>query len=93
MDNGDALLSVSSGWMYILEVLASGMTGSGGGLSQGLLQLLQFYRCHQSVSCLATLSVTVKSPLDISPDGDDATWPWHLQYQVRVMQDRHELGE
>jgi hypothetical protein len=29
MDNGIVLLSVSSGWMDVLEVLASGMTGSG----------------------------------------------------------------
>jgi hypothetical protein len=30
MDNGIILLSVSSGWMDILEVMALGMTGSGG---------------------------------------------------------------
>jgi hypothetical protein len=31
MDNGVILLSVSSGWMDVLEVLALGMIGSGGG--------------------------------------------------------------
>jgi hypothetical protein len=31
MDNGIVLLSVSSGWMDVLEVLALGMTGLGGG--------------------------------------------------------------
>jgi hypothetical protein len=30
VDNGNILLSVSSDWMDILEVLASGMIGSGG---------------------------------------------------------------
>jgi hypothetical protein len=30
VDNGIILLSVSSGWMDVLEVLASGMTGSEG---------------------------------------------------------------
>jgi hypothetical protein len=30
VDNGTVLLSESSGWMDVLEVLASGMTGSGG---------------------------------------------------------------
>jgi hypothetical protein len=48
---------------------------------------------RQSVSYLATLPVTVKSPLDVYPDGDDATRPWHLQEQVGIMWDRHELGE
>jgi hypothetical protein len=62
------LLSVSSGWMDVLEVLTLVLTGSGGvGLGQGLLQLLELCRCHQSISSLTALSVTVKSPLDISP--------------------------
>jgi hypothetical protein len=30
---------------------------------------------HESVSHLATLPITIKSSFDISPDGDDATWP------------------
>jgi hypothetical protein len=87
---------VSFSWMDVLEVLASGMTGSGGGggrLSQGLLQLLELCRCRQSVSCLTTLSVIVKSPHNVSSDGDDATRPWHLQDQVGVMWDCHEFGE
>jgi hypothetical protein len=86
---------VSSGSMDILEFLASGMTGSGGGggLSQGLLQLFELCGCHQSISCLVTLPIAVKSPLDVSPNGDDATRPWHLQDEVGIMQDCHELGE
>jgi hypothetical protein len=44
-----------------------------GGLGQGLLQLLELCGCQQSISSLATLPVTVENPLDISPDGDDAT--------------------
>jgi hypothetical protein len=46
-----------------------------GGLGQGLLQLLEFCKLHQSVSYLATLPIIVKSLLDVSPDGDDATRP------------------
>jgi hypothetical protein len=49
--------------------------------------------CRQYVSCLATLLAAVKSLLDVSPDGDDATRPWHLQDQVGIMLDRHEFGE
>jgi hypothetical protein len=41
-----------------------------GGLNQGLLQLLELYGRRQSVSCLTTLPVAIRSPLDISPDGD-----------------------
>jgi hypothetical protein len=54
---------------------------------------MELYRHRQYVSCLTTLPVIVKSLLDISPVGDDATWPWHLQDQVGVMQDHHEFGE
>jgi hypothetical protein len=35
-----------------------------GGLGQGLLQLLELYGCQHSVNCLATLHVTIISPLD-----------------------------
>jgi hypothetical protein len=45
------------------------------GLGQGLLQLLELCRHRQSVDCLTTLPIAVKSPLDVSPDGDDATQP------------------
>jgi hypothetical protein len=41
-----------------------------GGLGQGLLQLLELCGHRQSVSCLTTLPIIVKSPLDVSPDGD-----------------------
>jgi hypothetical protein len=78
-----------------MEVMASGMIGSGGGgggLGKGLL-LLELYEHRQSVGCITTLPVAVKSPLNVSPDGDDATRPWHLQDQVGIMWDHHELGE
>jgi hypothetical protein len=52
------------------------MIGSGGGgLGQGLLQILELYGCRESVGRLATLSIIVKGSLDDSPDGDDTTWP------------------
>jgi hypothetical protein len=76
--------------MDVLEILASGMIESGqggGGLGQGLLQLLELYGCRQSVRRLATLPVIVKSSLDVSLDGDDATLPRHLQDQVGIMWD------
>jgi hypothetical protein len=58
-----------------------------------MLQLLELCGHHHSIGCLATLAVAVKSSLDISLDGDDATQPWHLQDQVGAMRDHHELGE
>jgi hypothetical protein len=58
-----------------------------------LLQLLELYGCQQSVSSLTTLPVTIESLLNVSPDEDDATRPWHLQDQVGIMQDYHEFGE
>jgi hypothetical protein len=63
------------------------------GLDQGLLQLLELYGCCQSVGCLTTLRVIVKSPFNVSPTRDDATKSWHLQDQVGVMWDCHELEE
>jgi hypothetical protein len=44
-----------------------------GGDSHGMLQLSELCGCLQSVSSLTTLPVAVKSPLDVSPDRDDAT--------------------
>jgi hypothetical protein len=55
--------------------LGHDQVGGGGGLGQGVLQLLELYERHQSISCLTTLSIAVKSLLDVSPDGDDATRP------------------
>jgi hypothetical protein len=54
---------------------------------------LELYEQRQSVGCLTTLPVTVKSPLKVSPDGDDATQRWHLQDHLGVMWDQHEFGE
>jgi hypothetical protein len=59
MDNGVILLSVSSGWMDILEVLALGMIGSGGGGTQprpastlrALQMLLVCQLSHNSPYC------------------------------------------
>jgi hypothetical protein len=76
-----------------MDVLASGMTRSRGGLGQGLLQLLELYGCCQSASCLTTLPVIVKTPLNVSPDREDTTRPMHLQDQVGVMWDHHELED
>jgi hypothetical protein len=72
MDNGIVLLSESSSWMDIFDVLASGMiVFGGGGHGQGLLQFLELYGCHEPVSHLAALLVAVIGVLDVSPDGDD----------------------
>jgi hypothetical protein len=82
--------------MDVLEVLASGMTRSGGGeggLDQGLLQILELYGHHVLVDRLAPLHIIVKSLLDVSLDGDDTTQPRHLSDQVGIMRDHHELGE
>jgi hypothetical protein len=49
-----------------------------GRLIQGLLQVLELCGRYELVGRLVALSVTVKGPLYISPDGDDTTWPWHL---------------
>jgi hypothetical protein len=80
--------------MDFLEVLESGTTGlGGGGISQGLFQLLELWGCCQSVSHLTALLVAVIGLLDVSPNGNDPTWSWHLQYQVGVMRNRHQLDE
>jgi hypothetical protein len=44
-----------------------------GGLGQGLLQVLELCRRCESVDHLVALPITVKGPLDVSPDGDDTT--------------------
>jgi hypothetical protein len=80
--------------MDVLEVLASGMTESwGGGLDQGLLQFLELCRCHESISHLAALLVTIVGALDVSLDEDDTVLCWHLQDQVGIVGNRHEHGE
>jgi hypothetical protein len=73
------LLSESSNWIDVLEVLESGMTGLGrGGLRQGLLHVLELYGHRESVGRLTTLPVTIKSSLGVSSDGDDTMQLWHL---------------
>jgi hypothetical protein len=65
--------------MDVLDVSASGMTGSGGGgLSQGLLQLLEFCGRCEPISRLIALPVTVDGVLDVVPDGDDTMESCHL---------------
>jgi hypothetical protein len=54
------------------------MTGSGGGLGQGLFQLLEFCGCCQSIGHLAALLVVVIGSIDVSPDGDDSMRSWQL---------------
>jgi hypothetical protein len=64
-----------------------------GGLGQSFLHLLELYECHQSVGHLVALLIAVIGSLDVSPNGDDSTWSWHIQYQVGIVQNYHELGE
>jgi hypothetical protein len=88
-------------WLAVCVLRLDGHLGSlglghdrvWGELGQGLLQFLEFYGCRQSVGSLTTLLVTIESPLDVSPDGDDVTRSWHLQNQVGVMWNCNELGE
>jgi hypothetical protein len=74
------LLRESSGWMDVLDVSASGMTGSGGGggLGQGLLQLLEFCGRCEPISRLIALPVIVDGVLDVVPGGDDTMESCHL---------------
>jgi hypothetical protein len=58
-----------------------------------MLQFFELCGRQQPVSGLVALSVIVESPLDVSPDGVGTTWPWHLQDQVGILRDCHELGE
>jgi hypothetical protein len=54
--------------MDVLDFLALGMIRSGGGgLGQGLLQLLELYECHEPISHLVALFITVIGALDVSP--------------------------
>jgi hypothetical protein len=76
-----------------LESLGLGHDQVWGELGQGLLQLLELCRCQRSISSLTTLPVAVKSTLDVSPDGDGNTWPWHHQDQVGVVRNCYKLGE
>jgi hypothetical protein len=78
VDNGTILLSESSGWMDVLDDLASGMIRSRGGLGQGCLQFLEFCGHRESVSRLTALLVVVIGALDASPNGDETVWSWHL---------------
>jgi hypothetical protein len=71
VDNGIVLLSVSSGWM---DVLASDMTESRGYSAKAYFSSWSSADAS-SLSAVSQLSIVVESPLDVSPDGDDATWP------------------
>jgi hypothetical protein len=88
------LLNDTSGWIEFLDVFASGMIKSrGGGLSKGLLQFLELYRCDNSIGSLTALLVTVISVLDVSLNKDDIVWFWYLSDQVGILRNCHELGE
>jgi hypothetical protein len=76
MDNGIVLLSVSFNWM---DILAAGMTGLGGDSDKACFNSWS----STDASNLATLPVAIES--QVSPDGDDATWPRHLQDQVGIV--------
>jgi hypothetical protein len=73
VDNRTVLLSESSGWMDVFEVLASSMTGSegAGGLSQGLVQVLELRGLCESIGRLMALPIAIVGTLDVSLDGDD----------------------
>jgi hypothetical protein len=79
--------------MDVLEVLASGMIRSGGGGTQPRPASSLGVLWMPSFSFLAALPITIKGPLDVSLDGDDTTQPCHLQDQIGIMRDYHELGE
>jgi hypothetical protein len=78
-----------------LDVLASGMIGSGGGggISQGLLQFLELCGRREPITRLVALLVEVVSTLDVSPDGDDTMRSLHFLNQVGIVRNYHELGE
>jgi hypothetical protein len=69
VDNEVVLLSASSGWLDVLEVLASGMTGSGWDLAKACFN--SWSSAYASNGYLATLPAAIKSLLDVFPDGDD----------------------
>jgi hypothetical protein len=50
----------------------------GGGLDQGLFQLLEFCGYCQSISHIAPFLVVVIGLLDVTADGDNSTRSWHL---------------
>jgi hypothetical protein len=63
------------------------------GLNQGFLQLLELCRCKKHVSHLVALPIIVISTFYIPSEGDDSVWAWHLQDQVCIIRNCHELGE
>ena len=50
-------------------------------------------RSFQGVGELDVLGLTRVGGLQISVDREDPLWSWHLQEKIRVVGDRHELGE
>jgi hypothetical protein len=66
MDNGMVLLSESSNWMEILEVLTSGMTGSGGDSAKAYFK---------SWSSTDAVSLSVVSQLSLSQSKAHLTSP------------------
>jgi hypothetical protein len=79
MKSRTVLLSESFSWMDVLDLLASGMTGSGGGgLNHCLLHLLELCGLCEPVSRLVALPIIVVGVHDISPNGDDTVRFWHL---------------
>jgi hypothetical protein len=63
------------------------------GLGQGFLQFFELCGRQQHINHLAALLVTVISTLYVPFDGDDSVWARHLQNQVGIVKNCHELGE
>jgi hypothetical protein len=63
------------------------------GVGQGCLQVLEFCGRQQPISSLIALPVTIVRALYISRDGDGTIWTRHLQDQVGIVRNYHELGE
>jgi hypothetical protein len=63
------------------------------GLGQGCLQLLEFYGRQKLVCRLSALPITIVSAFYIPFDGDDSFWAFHLQNQVGILRNHHELGQ
>jgi len=49
-------------------------------------------RLGQSLGMLDALDIALIGVLAGRADGDDAIWPWHLELEVGVVEDGHELG-
>jgi hypothetical protein len=74
-----------------MDILASGLIGSEGDSAKAF-SFLELYGCREFIDCVTAHLVTVVSTLDVSLDGDDTVQSGHLEDQVGVVRNRHELG-